>query len=51
MDLDGPATPMVSYDKRWELHKPLLARLYLEEHLTLSKIRDIMRGEHNFPAE
>jgi len=51
MDLDGLATPMVSYDEKWELHKPLLARLYLEEHLTLPKIRDIMRSEHSFPAE
>lgn len=51
MALDGPATPKVSYDDSWELYKPLLDRLYLQENLKLPRIQDIMREQYHFHAQ
>jgi hypothetical protein len=46
------STPQnVKHDEKWEIHKPLLARLYLEENLKLPKIRMIMKEQYDFPAE
>lgn len=41
----------VKHDEKWEIHKPLLARLYLEEKLKLPKIQTIMKEQYDFPAE
>jgi hypothetical protein len=41
----------LSFNDKWELHKPLLERLYLDETLSLPKIKHIMREEHSFDAE
>lgn len=37
-------------DERWEFHKPLLARLYLEEKMNVSQIQWIMKEQYDFPA-
>lgn len=34
----------------WELHKPTIKRLYLDEDRTLPRVRQIMETEHNFHA-
>jgi hypothetical protein len=51
MDLDPLPAPKVLYDDSWETHKPQLYRLYMEENLKLTKIREIMFEEHLFRAE
>ena len=51
MDIDGSANARVPFNQKWEIHKPLLERLYLEENLKLPKIKGIMRDEHDFDAE
>jgi hypothetical protein len=51
MDLDTSHTTPVTFSQKWEIHKPLLERLYLDEKLQLPKIKKIMWDEHNFDAE
>jgi hypothetical protein len=36
--------------RRWEQLKPIILRLYLEEHMQLSTIVIIMKTQHNFHA-
>jgi hypothetical protein len=50
-DIDAPATVPVSFNQKWEMHKPLLERLYLQENFKLPKIKGILRDEHKFDAE
>ncbi|KAJ4303486.1 hypothetical protein N0V90_002381 [Kalmusia sp. IMI 367209] len=51
MDMDGSVNAQISFNQKWEIHKPLLKRLYLEEKFKLPKIKSIMRDEYNFDAE
>lgn len=51
MELDGADKPRIPFSQKWELHKPLLEKLYLDEKLKLPKIKSIMREEHEFDAE
>jgi hypothetical protein len=50
MTLDGPNGP-IAFKNKWELHKPLLERLYLDENLKLPKIQEILRSQEDFDAE
>jgi hypothetical protein len=50
-DVDITTGRPPTYDQKWESHKPLLYRLYLEENLKLPEIRNIMRETYNFRAE
>jgi hypothetical protein len=46
------STPQnIKQDEKWEIYRPLLARLYLEEKLKLPKIRTIMKEQYNFSAQ
>ena len=40
----------IPFSQQWELQKPLLERLYLDEGLDLPKIQRIMREENSFDA-
>jgi hypothetical protein len=52
MDIDRPVnTPPLTFNQKWEIHKALLERLYLEENLNLPKISGIMHDQHQFDAE
>jgi hypothetical protein len=51
MEVDQPDRTRLSFREKWELHKPLLERLYLDEKLKLSKIKAIMREQFDFDAE
>ncbi|KAF2791863.1 hypothetical protein K505DRAFT_247960 [Melanomma pulvis-pyrius CBS 109.77] len=51
MDIDVSLNVRVPFNQKWEIHKPLLQRLYLEENFKLPKIKNIMRDEHDFDAE
>ena len=51
MDIDRPVNTRIPFDQKWEIHKELLRRLYLEENFKLPKIKSIMRDEQNFDAE
>jgi hypothetical protein len=49
MGIDG-ANTHIPFSQKWELHKPLLERLYLDEGFKLPKIQSVMR-EQGFDAE
>ncbi|KAF1991781.1 hypothetical protein K402DRAFT_399756 [Aulographum hederae CBS 113979] len=51
MDVDVPHNAPVPFSQKWEMHKPLLEKLYLDEKLQLPKIKEIMHDDHNFDAE
>ncbi|KAF2688343.1 hypothetical protein K458DRAFT_427949 [Lentithecium fluviatile CBS 122367] len=51
MRKDASVNVRVPFDQKWEIHKPLLERLYLEENFKLPKIKGIMRDENDFDAE
>jgi Clr5 domain len=56
MDTSEPMTLDVedrrfTFKEKWELHKPLLGRLYLDEKWKLPKIQQYMRSEKDFDAE
>jgi Clr5 domain len=44
------ARPDVPFSERWELLKPDLARLYLDENRKLSEIIEIMKSQFGFDA-
>jgi Clr5 domain len=46
----GPSYSDVPYNKRWELLKPYLEKLYIQEKRKLSDIVDIMKSQHKFYA-
>ncbi|KAF2648402.1 hypothetical protein K491DRAFT_763107 [Lophiostoma macrostomum CBS 122681] len=50
-DIGAKAAGSLSFNQKWEMHKPLLERLYLQENLKLPKIKGILRDEHNFDVE
>jgi hypothetical protein len=41
----------VSFSQQWEVQKPLLEKLYLDEGFNLPKIQKVMREENSFDAE
>jgi hypothetical protein len=41
----------VPFDQRWELLKPEIIRLWLDERVKLKDLVSIMKERHNFPAE
>ena len=56
MDAAGSIDPdslnkRIPFSQQWELQKPLLEKLYLDERLDLPKIQKIMREENSFDAE
>jgi Clr5 domain len=46
----APSYSDVPYDKRWELLKPYLEQLYIQEKRKLSEIVEIMKSRHMFYA-
>jgi hypothetical protein len=51
MEIDAPVNARIPFHRKWEIHKPLLQRLYLDKTLKLSDIKKFMRDEHDFDAE
>jgi Clr5 domain len=45
------ANKRIPFSQQWELQKPLLEKLYLDEGFNLPKIQKIMREENSFDAE
>ena len=45
-----PSFSDVPYNKRWELLKPYLEELYINERREVSEIVGIMKARHNFYA-
>jgi hypothetical protein len=48
--MDQPTNPRFTFNDKWEIHKPFVERLYLDEKLKLPKIQAIIRSEHDFDA-
>ncbi len=46
----GPSYSDVPYGERWELLKPYMEQLYIQERCKLSDIVDIMKSRHKFYA-
>ena len=54
--MEGPALPdpatlhSAPFTKRWELLRPVIERLYLDENRPLSEVIEVMKTEHGFDA-
>ena len=40
-----------TFDKKWDILKPVMMKLYLEEHRTLEEVMDHLRTEYGFIAQ
>lgn len=40
----------VPFQERWELLRPIITQLYVDEEKTLSEVVAIMKAEHGFDA-
>ena len=47
----GDQSPNVPFSERWELLKPDLERLYLDEKRKLPEIIEIMKSQYEFDAK
>ncbi|KAI1385355.1 uncharacterized protein F4822DRAFT_342116 [Hypoxylon trugodes] len=41
----------VPYDQRWELLKPTIVRIYMEENNKIARVAERMKGEYSFDAQ
>jgi Clr5 domain len=46
----GPSYSDVPYNERWELLKPFMEQLYIQEKRKLPDVVDIMKSRHKFYA-
>ena len=40
----------VPFHERWELLKPIIKELYVDENMPLSRVQEIMRDQYGFDA-